>query len=651
MAISYDNSNFADLAGASSGSVSVTVGAGSSQGMFIGLFANTPTSLSVTVNSNAATQVTSVSDGGANHFYLYFYGGTASGSATVAVSGASNFYYLSAVSYFGVLGSVQANVTTTNSFSVTANPFTLSLTPTVSNNWTGIIMGMLPSSSWLSTMSNGTNSTGRQIYTHNPGSPYNGDFFMGDSNGTVATGSPFSMGVANATSSGSGTRVFGIMWTILPHVPTLFWVGGNGNWDTSTLTPWATTSGGSGGVSGVPDSTIAVVFDGNSGGGTATVAASVACSSLTMTGYTGTLAQSHALSVGGAFTAASGMTFTSTAAFSTGTTASFLGTMSIGGTFTIGTDATFANSMTISGSSGLNIGGSLTLGTSLTNTYTGTITFTATASKTITNNSNTLASNLVFNGSGGTWTLQDNLNTSGTLTITLGTLVGNAHNITVASTSNAGALTAGNGTLSFGNTTNSGSLTTGTGSQTFGTLSNSGTFVFGNGTLTVTSVANTGTMTMGTQSFSTASISTTDVMTLGAGTTITLTGTGTVWTGSGTLTASTATIKINNASSSSKTFSGGGLTYYNLYFSGAGTGTFIVTGSNTFNDFKCDTPPHTIQFAAGSKQILNTFTVNGTAGNLMTLQSTVNGEAWYLVKSPAGTVVCDYLSLEDSQVS
>jgi hypothetical protein len=35
----------------------------------------------------------------------------------------------------------------------------------------------------------------------------------------------------------------------------------------------------------------------------------------------------------------------------------------------------------------------------------------------------------------------------------------------------------------------------------------------------------------------------------------------------------------------------------------------------------------------------------------MTLQSTTNGSPWYLVKSPSGTVSCDYLSLQDSHVS
>ncbi len=154
--------------------------------------------------------------------------------------------------------------------------------------------------------------------------------------------------------------------------------------------------------------------------------------------------------------------------------------------------------------------------------------------------------------------------------------------------------------------------------------------------------------------------------------TITLNGTGTVWTGGGTVNGGTGTIQITDVSSSSKTFAGGGLTYANqvivsgssgtytisgnnifnnFYFTGNGTGALTISGSNTFNDFKIDTPPHTVNFGAGTTQTLQTFTVNGTAGNLMTLQSTVSGSPWYLVKSTVGTVSCDYLSLKDSHVN
>lgn len=144
--------------------------------------------------------------------------------------------------------------------------------------------------------------------------------------------------------------------------------------------------------------------------------------------------------------------------------------------------------------------------------------------------------------------------------------------------------------------------------------------------------------------------SNTRVITMGTGTWL-LTGTGTVWdtatiTGL-TVTQGTSTIKINDASSTVKTFSGGGKTYYNIWFTGAGTGTFDIVGSNTFNDFKVDTPPHTIRFTAATTTTVTTFTVNGTAGNLMTIGS-ITSASHTLTKSGGGTITCDYMSISYS---
>jgi hypothetical protein len=69
-----------------------------------------------------------------------------------------------------------------------------------------------------------------------------------------------------------------------------YWVGGTGDWDGTAGTKWATTSGGAGG-SAVPTSADDVFFDANSGANTVTIGAGTAiCDSLTMTGFTGTLA-------------------------------------------------------------------------------------------------------------------------------------------------------------------------------------------------------------------------------------------------------------------------------------------------------------------------------------------------------------------------
>jgi len=68
---------------------------------------------------------------------------------------------------------------------------------------------------------------------------------------------------------------------------TRYWVGGTGNWTNTAR--WSATSGGTGGAS-VPGTGDTVTFNSSSGGGTATLDASFTVQTLTMTGYTGTLA-------------------------------------------------------------------------------------------------------------------------------------------------------------------------------------------------------------------------------------------------------------------------------------------------------------------------------------------------------------------------
>ena len=60
-----------------------------------------------------------------------------------------------------------------------------------------------------------------------------------------------------------------------------YWVGGTGTWDSISTTNWSATSGGASGASapGVAD---AAIFDGNSGGGTATTSGSLSLISINM---------------------------------------------------------------------------------------------------------------------------------------------------------------------------------------------------------------------------------------------------------------------------------------------------------------------------------------------------------------------------------
>jgi hypothetical protein len=122
------------------------------------------------------------------------------------------------------------------------------------------------------------------------------------------------------------------------------------------------------------------------------------------------------------------------------------------GTYTLNAALDANNNLTVSagtlagGAYAINIGGSLA--NSATFTTTGTVTFDATATgKTITSGGTTYT-NVIFNGSGGGWSLQDALDVDGNLTITNGTLNANGKNIYVAGGfSNNATFTAGSSTF------------------------------------------------------------------------------------------------------------------------------------------------------------------------------------------------------------
>jgi fibronectin-binding autotransporter adhesin len=109
------------------------------------------------------------------------------------------------------------------------------------------------------------------------------------------------------------------------------------------------------------------------------------------------------------------------------------------------------------------------------------------------------------------------------------------------------------------------------------------------------------------------------LLSMGTGT-WTLTGTGTVWDATGsnlTVAANTSTIKINDGSSSDKTFAGNGSVYSNIWLTGGGTGKLIITGNNTFGNVKVDSG-RTVAFADGSSTTVSSLT---TSGSTMTKQT------------------------------
>jgi hypothetical protein len=113
-----------------------------------------------------------------------------------------------------------------------------------------------------------------------------------------------------------------------------------------------------------------------------------------------------------------------------------------------------------------------------------------------------------------------------------------------------------------------------------------------------------------------------------------------------TLNPSTSTITMTSASA--KTFAGGGLTYYNLNQGGAGT--LTISGSNTFNNITNTVQPNTVTFTAGTTQTVSNFSLSGTVGNLITINSATPGTQATLSKS-SGTINAQYLSIKDSNAT
>lgn len=85
----------------------------------------------------------------------------------------------------------------------------------------------------------------------------------------------------------------------------------------------------------------------------------------------------------------------------------------------------------------------------------------------------------------------------------------------------------------------------------------------------------------------------------------------------------TSTIKLNSTGTSNVPFSGGGKTFYKVWFSGSHTGYFDITGSNTFNELKID-PGRKVRVAAGTTQTLRKLNAVGTQANPITIQSVTN---------------------------
>jgi len=252
----------------------------------------------------------------------------------------------------------------------------------------------------------------------------------------------------------------------------------------------------------------------------------------------------------------------------------------------------------------------------------------------VTFTTNNAVGNLDFTGFSGTWS--NVVMSLASLTVSTGmTVTAGANTVTFART---GTVTSNGKTLDFPVTINGAGITATIGDTlSIGTTRNlslaQGTLNFNNQN------ASLGTFT--------SQVANTRVLTLGSGT-ITVNGSGTdAWRAVGpTVTASTATIRM--VSASAKTFAGGGLTWPTL--ENAGAGALTITGNNTFTTISNSVQPATFTFTAGTTQTVTNFNVNGTAGNLVTIQSSTAGTQATLSKA-SGIVSVNYCSLKDSNAT
>ncbi|MEK7116534.1 MAG: hypothetical protein AAB837_00005, partial [Patescibacteria group bacterium] len=140
----------------------------------------------------------------------------------------------------------------------------------------------------------------------------------------------------------------------------------------------------------------------------------------------------------------------------------------------------------------------------------------------------------------------------------------------------------------------------------------------------------------------------TRTLTMGSGT-WTITGNGSNYWNAGTVTnltfnPNTSTIVLSNTTTASKTFTGGGLTYNNVTFSGDN---ITVTGNNTFNTIALNNAGLGIglRLTAGTTQNVNNFTSNGSVGSL-TAASSTSASVATIHKFGGGTICLDYVNID-----
>lgn len=116
--------------------------------------------------------------------------------------------------------------------------------------------------------------------------------------------------------------------------------------------------------------------------------------------------------------------------------------------------------------------------------------------------------------------------------------------------------------------------------------------------------------------------------------------------------AETSTIIIGRNDVTGVTFEGGGLTYYDTIVNGTGSFTATITGSNAFNDFTIDrsSAAKTVKFTDGTTQTVADFTCATSGATVATIQGT-GAAGWDIVKSGGDYVSVDYMDITSSNAT
>ena len=427
---------------------------------------------------------------------------------------------------------------------------------------------------------------------------------------------------------------------------TYYWVGGSGAWNAANAANWSASSGGSGGA-GIPNGTDTVVFDAGSGAA-ATVDVQANAAALTVTVNKTDIN----LSLSGSPT--------------------FLGIF----TLTFGTLTLNSQTMTVSRFSSNNTN-SRTI-----DFQTGKIVLTANAARVldmgfVTNLVTTGNKQIEANYSGGTGTREIffgvNAGASEANTVSISVTSGSdivnvgTHVVNLNFTGFSGVLAAAARNI-YGNLTLSSTMTVAAGTNVTNFDGTSGTqqitsagkvfdifLTFRGGAtyrlLDQLSTLKTLTLTAGNLDANSHNVLLTSFV-LGVGTKTLTIGSGTwsvssAWnanTNASGLTVAPSSGVISMTGSSGKAFQGGGFSWPTLNQGGAGT--LTIQQSNSFANITNSVQPATITLTAGTTQTVAAFGVSGTAGNLITLNSSTAGTRATLSDS-TGTVEVSNVSIKD----